>query len=452
MGKRALTDAAVAKAKAPAEGQVDHFDAGYPGLALRISAGGRKTWTYFYRHGGKQRRMGIGLYPDVGLADARQAWREAREAVQGGRDPAAEAQARREAALAPVPAFATLAALLGEYEVVARKKTKSWRAKPAGARRRAEGMMKNEPEAKRRISYVFANLLDREVPSITIDEAAQVIMSHQSAGAASRARAYAKSVFDWAAGRGRFKQAGKHRVPKLDTPDLSLVADPQPSAERRARERTLDDAEMTKVWKVVRHSADCYDAGFRALIWTGARLDEVCEMDWRDLDLDAGLWVKPDVKSTKGGPRDQVMPLPKAMVTELKARPDRRPEGRVYANTTGGVLSNWDRATKRVAKAAGVGYIPAEGDEPARVDWQRHDLRRSAASTLVFLGYAPHVADGILGHVNPWKSSGVSAAGAAHYLKVALAEQRTALDAWADHLDALLAPKATAVNAEAVSA
>ena len=57
MAKAALTDAAVKRLKAPAKGQVEVFDLGFPGLALRIGYGGRKTWTFFYHHGGKLRRM-----------------------------------------------------------------------------------------------------------------------------------------------------------------------------------------------------------------------------------------------------------------------------------------------------------------------------------------------------------------------------------------------------------
>ena len=97
MPKRAFTAAAVERIKPPVSGQVDHFDAGYPGLALRVSYGGRRAWTFFYRAGGKQRRMTLGSFPALGLAEAREAWREARAAVEAGRDPAGEkAEAKRQ--------------------------------------------------------------------------------------------------------------------------------------------------------------------------------------------------------------------------------------------------------------------------------------------------------------------------------------------------------------------
>ena len=45
---------------------------GGQGFGMRINPGGRKTWQYVYRIGGRQRRLRLGVYPIVGLADARQ--------------------------------------------------------------------------------------------------------------------------------------------------------------------------------------------------------------------------------------------------------------------------------------------------------------------------------------------------------------------------------------------
>jgi hypothetical protein len=87
MPKRALTDAAVKRFKPPKGGQLEIFDQGYPGLALRISYGGRKSWVFFYRLGGRLRRLTLGVYPELSLAGARDAWRAARQQVAAGREP-----------------------------------------------------------------------------------------------------------------------------------------------------------------------------------------------------------------------------------------------------------------------------------------------------------------------------------------------------------------------------
>src|SRR6476620_8345289 len=87
MPSRNFTDAAVKRLKPPKTGQVDIFDKGYPGLALRLSYGGNRSWVYFYRINGRLRRMTLGTYPALSLADAREAWRNARNDAQSGREP-----------------------------------------------------------------------------------------------------------------------------------------------------------------------------------------------------------------------------------------------------------------------------------------------------------------------------------------------------------------------------
>src|SRR5262249_23703804 len=89
MPARVLTVAAVARIKPPQKGQADYFDQGFPGLALRVSYGGAKSWIFFYRlRGGKLRRLTLGRYPSMDLAAARTAWQAARTAVGKGESPA----------------------------------------------------------------------------------------------------------------------------------------------------------------------------------------------------------------------------------------------------------------------------------------------------------------------------------------------------------------------------
>src|SRR5690606_1265845 len=85
MPKRTLTDAAIRRLKAPAKGQLDVFDRGYPGLCLRLSYGGTRTWIFFTRIGGRLVRHRLGTYPAMGVAAAREAWRKVREDVQAGK-------------------------------------------------------------------------------------------------------------------------------------------------------------------------------------------------------------------------------------------------------------------------------------------------------------------------------------------------------------------------------
>jgi len=57
------------------------------GVYLEISPTGGKWWRFKYRIGGKEKRISLGVYPDVGLADARDKREAARKLVAAGIDP-----------------------------------------------------------------------------------------------------------------------------------------------------------------------------------------------------------------------------------------------------------------------------------------------------------------------------------------------------------------------------
>ncbi len=122
-----------------------------------------------------------------------------------------------------------------------------------------------------------------------------------------------------------------------------------------------------------------YGAAIRLLFLTAARLNEVCGMRWRDLDLDAGCWTLARTKS--GAPH--AVPLPRQAVALLRAlQPEEAsPEALVLATRGGKALNNWDRAAKALHEASDT------------AGWHRHDIRRTVASLAGDLGVAPHVVE-----------------------------------------------------------
>src|SRR6476469_1009083 len=86
--KKILTEIGVKRMKPPASDSIDVFDQSYPALHLRVSSHGAKSWGFYYRINGRQRRMTLGQWPQMSLSAAHDAWRAAREDVSCGRDPA----------------------------------------------------------------------------------------------------------------------------------------------------------------------------------------------------------------------------------------------------------------------------------------------------------------------------------------------------------------------------
>ena len=83
-----LTDPGIAKiGKAPKGKRIERFDAGAPGLALRVTDRGVKSWSVYFRLHGKHRRSTIGTYPDIGVAEARERAGEIKKQAKQGVDP-----------------------------------------------------------------------------------------------------------------------------------------------------------------------------------------------------------------------------------------------------------------------------------------------------------------------------------------------------------------------------
>lgn len=79
-----------------------HAVGGVPGLALQVLKSGGRTWILRVMIGARRREMGLGGYPAVTLAMAREAAREARDLVRRGIDPIEAAKEAR-AALTVTP-------------------------------------------------------------------------------------------------------------------------------------------------------------------------------------------------------------------------------------------------------------------------------------------------------------------------------------------------------------
>ena len=90
-----LTDTAIKKAKA-SEKPFRMFDE--RGLYLEVSPAGGKWWRFKYRHSDKEKRLSLGVYPDVSLKDARDRRDDSRRLIADGIDPSANRKATKAAA------------------------------------------------------------------------------------------------------------------------------------------------------------------------------------------------------------------------------------------------------------------------------------------------------------------------------------------------------------------
>jgi integrase len=127
------------------------------------------------------------------------------------------------------------------------------------------------------------------------------------------------------------------------------VADIEPPCSVGKRDRVLSKDELRKIWP---HLTGAHGDVMRWLLWTGCRLNEAARMRWGEIADDD--WTIPGAHAKNGVKR--TVPLPRQALQYLRLRrsthqgdtPD--PNTLVFPSRRGGVLSNWDRETKRIQK------------------------------------------------------------------------------------------------------
>ncbi|MEX0758606.1 MAG: integrase arm-type DNA-binding domain-containing protein, partial [Tistlia sp.] len=298
--KKTLTAAAVERIKAPAAGQHDHFDAALPGLAVRVSYGGSKTFVLFYRLAGKQRRLTLGRYPGLPLADAREKAREALRAIERGEDPAEskrQAKARR-----PDTWENVVEDFIEKY---AKKRNRSWKV--------AEALFAN---------HVTPHWRGRDITTITRRDVLDLLDGLVEAGLttqANRVLAHVRKLFNWALER--------------EVVGASPVSGVKPPEREKQRDRVLGDEELRTLWPAFKAAGYPFGPLFQLLLLTAQRRNEVAEMRWRDVDLDNGLWTLRG-EATKAG-RSHEVPLSEQAVEILKALPRFKEGDYVFSTTFG---------------------------------------------------------------------------------------------------------------------
>ncbi len=416
MPKRSLTALAVEKLKPPATGQADHYDTGFPGLALRISHGGTRTWTYKLRAHGRQRKMTLGTYPAMSLAEAREAWRLAKAAVDRGEDPAAtKAEARR-----------------SEPDTV-KSVAEQFITKYARPRNRTAD------EVERMFAlHLYPKLGSRRIGTVTrrdILDMLDAVEEKTSPARANRVLANVRRMFSWAVERGVI--------------EASPVADVRAPGQETSRDRVLSDDEVRAFLKAVAAMGEPFGPLFRLLLLTGQRREEVAGMPWAELDAAASVWRLPATRTKNKRASD--VPLAGQSVALLDGLMRRSPlvfpaQFSRSGHTEARPLSGFGRAKERLDKAM-LAELRKGDPEATLPDWRLHDLRRTAASGMARLGIAVHVVEKLLNHVSG-TFAGVVGVYQRHDF---MAEKQAAAQAWANFLDGLTAEKAeNVVRMEAV--
>jgi integrase len=407
-----LTELFAERAPVPAVGRVEYFDAGFPGLALRVTEKGHKSWSLFYRFNGRLRRFTIGRHPAIKPGQARREATSALERVRQGVDPAEEKRARRDK---PPPEAETFEALAQDYlERHVRKNSAT----------------ATYQEAKRDLEYnVLPKWRNRPIASISRRDATDLIDGLVERGVqiqANRTLARLRALFNWAIEKDRISGSPVNHM--------------KPPTKERARDRALTNDEIGWFWQACDEIGWPFGPIFKLLLLTAQRRDEVGGMKWTEIDLDRRTWTLPRHRTKSD--RGHEVHLSDVAIDVLRALP-RIGRGSnemdfVFTVTGTTAVSGFGNAKRR------LDFIMAEArrlslglsEQPKISDWRLHDLRRTAATGMQGLKIAPYVVDKVLNH-----SGGTIRGVAAIYNRFEyLDERRTALDAWGQHVRSLVSP------------
>jgi integrase len=416
-----LTDTRVRSLKAPEGRRLEVFDPREPGLLLRVSPGGRRTWYFRYRSPkGRQPRLKLGTYPATGIKDAQELARAARATLERGIDPAEKERKRREEVKAIK--VRTFDDLMRAYFDACEKGTYM----PRGKKKKAATLTAERALYDRHVKKELGRRAFDEVGRKEIKSLTRGMLERGITTQANHAFALVRQALSYA-------------VDEEELLENNVAKSMKAPVKKRVRERTLSDNELKAVWTALETPSEVDGAnGRRLAVSKGVSLAlrlaaillqrraEIATMAVSDVDLDQATWIVPSDRAKNG--RAHVVPLPpmalKLIKDALAARPN--PDSPFVfpsPRSRGQKSVHPDALTRAMAHLSKALDIPLTGP---------HDLRRTGTTVMSserLREVSPFVVSQVLNHITD--AGGGSATTRRHYnVHDYASEKRAALVAW----------------------
>jgi integrase len=321
---------------------------GVAGLHLQVVPTGARTWVLRVVVAGKRRDMGLGGFPDVTLAGAREKARAARLQIEQGVDPIEQRREARNVLMATRASAKTfdecvtglLAAREGEW-------------------RNAKHRWQWENTLKTLASPVMGQLRVSDIKLAHVLDVLQPIWIDKTE-TASRLRGRIEAVLDWATARGYRDGANPARWKgHLD----QLLARPSKIAKPKHYAALPADA-MSEFLVRLRASEGTGARALEFAILTAARSGEVRGALWAEIDLETAVWTVPAERMKMK--KEHRVPLSPQALRLLRGLPRVKDQELVFPAPRGGVLS--DMALVAVVRRMGVDVVP-HGFRSTFRDW-----------------------------------------------------------------------------------
>lgn len=394
---------------------------GVSGLLLQVTPNGAKSWVLRTVFGGQRRAIGLGAYPEITLAAARDRAREAKARISEGVDPIAERKAVRAALIAAAARNIAFADAVDKWITakMAHRPDKSQKAIRATITR-----------------YALPELKGLTVQEITTQDVVRALSEvwTQKPDTGQKLRSYLEGILTWATVSGL--RTGDN--PARWGGNLKELL-PAPSAVEKGRSGNFPAvpvARLADFWAELssREGMGAMALRFATLCasWSG----EVRGATWSEIDLDAAMWVIPPARMKMG--REHRVPLSPEAVALLRSVPKIKDVSYVFPSVTGKALSDMSiSAVMRRMQEDAEKAAQEAGLDPAQAGWRDqktgrpavpHGLRSSFRDWAAERGFERDLCEIALAH-------NVGSAVERSYRRTDLVERRRAmLAAWSDFL------------------
>lgn len=331
-----LTDRTIAALPPPASGQQFHADRSIPGFGIRVSQGGAKAFVLTL--GAERRRITIGRYPIVSLAQAR--------------EKAKTLLARRQLGL-DKPLSPRFEEVREEYL--------------------AERDRKVRRPTRQRDDYLFRlfhSLSGKRIADITPKEVQNILDRIGAPWTRREAMIRVSCLIRFADRKG---YVGNWPLRRLEAP-----------VEHTPRDRVLRDEELAKVLSTARAwsaAGQPFGSIIELLIYTGQRRQQIGSLDRSHVDVEEGTIIWPPALMKTG--RRHTIPMGAAVRAILQQR---RANGLYFPNIHGEPFSAWSVHVRRFNRDVGFS------------DWVLHDLRRTLATRWQEMGIEIATTEKMLSH------------------------------------------------------
>ncbi len=358
-----------------------------------VRRGGSTTWALRWMRAGKAREMSLGPYPEIGLAEARQAALEARRLILTGGDPI---EARKASKGTDGRTFEATAL---EYIEAHRA---GWRSAKHGAQWLAT-----------LAAYAFPIIGAKPVQAIATDDVLAILKPLWQAKpeTASRLRGRIEAVLDYAKSRGW--RAGENPAAWRGHLDNLLPARSKVAAVKH--HAAVPGRDLPALYERIAAGGGISSRCLAFTVLTAARSSEARGARWSEIDLDARAWTIPGERMKAGKPHR--VPLSDAAMAILHAmQPHQRgADGLIFPGSVIGKPMSDVALNKALAAADGDAFT---------VHGMRSTFRDWAAEAT---GTPREIAEAAIAHTNRDKVE------AAYLRGDHFDRRRVLMDAWAAH-------------------